>query len=171
MRLWLSTFSICSFCPWNSAPMAFYILNLLILALELVSLTFFLVFRLFSFTFRLFSIVLSFSIVKKGRRRYVPTPRGSLATLGPYRFCLLTRHHSRSLHQLHYHENLLHVFYAHRAHAGGPFSFPLRYVLRRASFLSHESKSKSATPFVCVPKKQIPMFICKLSCPMALGHG
>ena len=88
-----------------NAPMAFYICIPFILALELISLTFFLVFRLFSSILQLFSIVRLFSNVQKGRRRYVPTPRGSLGTLGPYRFRLLTRRHSRSFHQLRYNGN------------------------------------------------------------------
>ena len=139
-----------------NAPMAFYILTPFIFVLELISLMFSFVFRLFCFILRLPSIVCSFSILKKGRRWYVPTSRGSLGTLGPYRFRLFIRCHSRSIRQRHYNGNSLHVFYAHRANAGGPFSFPPPHVLRRTSSLPRESKRKNATPFVCVPRRTNP---------------
>ena len=106
--------------------------------------------------FRLSSIVRSFSIVRKGRRHSIPTPRGSLGSLGPYHFGLLTRRHSRTFHQLGYNGNPLHVFYARRANARGPLPCPLPRVLRCAPSLSHQIKSKSATLFVRVPKQKNP---------------
>ena len=139
-----------------NAPMAFYIVTPFILILECVSLLFSFTFCLFSFIFRLPSVVRSFLIVKKSKRREIPTPRGSLGILGPYRFRLRTCYHSRSIYQRRYNGNPLHVFYAHRANAGGPSTFPLPHVLRRVSLPSHESKSKNAIPFVHASKKTNP---------------